>query len=298
MPDEKSAVTPLGIAVLLALAAGVFAVAMLRSSGASLDPALLRIRRSGEVRIGIANEAPYGYLDTDTGRVTGEAPEIARAIFSRMGIEHIEVVSTEFGSLIPGLKAGRFDVIAAGMYITPERCSQIAFSDPTYRIGEAFLVERGNPADLHAFEDVRRDPGTKLGVVAGAVELGYARALGLGDRHLVIYNDNVSALEGVRAGQVDAFACTVLTAENLLRRTGDDAVERAEPFEQPVIEGREQVGYGAFGFRKEDRALRAAFNRELQEFLGSAEHLELVRPFGFTERTLPRGATADRLCRS
>ncbi len=114
----------------------------------------------------------------------------------------------------------------------------------------------------------------------------------------MIYNDNVSALEGVRAGQVDAFACTVLTAQDLLRRARDDGVEIAEPFEQPVIDGREQVGYGAFGFRKGDRALRAAFNRELHGFLGSAAHLELVRPFGFGEATLPRGATAERLCRS
>jgi polar amino acid transport system substrate-binding protein len=35
-----------------------------------------------------------------------------------MGIHQIEVVTTDFGSLIPGLQAGRFDVIAAGMYRT------------------------------------------------------------------------------------------------------------------------------------------------------------------------------------
>ena len=30
----------------------------------------------------------------------------------------------------PETRAGRFDVIAAGMYITPERCKQVLFTDP------------------------------------------------------------------------------------------------------------------------------------------------------------------------
>ena len=32
------------------------------------------------------------------------------------------------GFVIPGLNAGRFDLIAAGLFITPERCEQVAFS--------------------------------------------------------------------------------------------------------------------------------------------------------------------------
>ena len=35
-----------------------------------------------------------------------------------MGINQVEGVLTEFGSLIPGLQARRFDIIAAGMYVT------------------------------------------------------------------------------------------------------------------------------------------------------------------------------------
>jgi len=56
------------------------------------------------------------------------------------------------------------------------------------------------------------------------------------------------------------------------------------------------VGYGAFGFRKDEDGLRAAFDRELADFIGSPAHRKLVRPFGFTEAALPGGATAARLC--
>ncbi len=291
MRREQPRVTWVGLAVLGVLALGTLGLCTARRR--ATKDTLAKIRATGVVRIGIANEAPYGYLDTERGVVTGEAPEIARVVFHRMGIDDIEVVSTDFGSLIPGLQAGRFDVIAAGMYITPERCTQIAFSDPTYRIGETFVVPHGNPRGLHGFGDLLRIHG-KLGVVGGAVELGYAKRLNVPEDQLVIYNDNVSALEGVRTGRSDAFACTLLTAQDLLGKNGD-GLAIASPFEQPVIDGKEVWGYGAFGFRRAGPLLRA-FDHQLHDLIGTPEHLALVRPFGFGEPTLPAGKTAAELC--
>lgn len=251
--------------------------------------------RAGPFRVAYANEAPYGYLDPATGRVTGEAPEIARVLLRRVGIEDVEMVVTEFGSLIPGLKAGRFDMVAAGMYITPERCREIAFSRPTYAIGEAFLVAGGNPLDLHSFEDVAAHGTARIGVMGGAVEHGYARALGVPEERIVIFPDYPSALAGLGTDRIDALAATDLTASDLLAKA-PVGIERAEPFRDPVIDGKPAIGYGAFGFRKEDAELVARIDAELERFLGTAEHLGLVRPFGFSEETLPGGMTAASLC--
>ena len=60
---------------------------------------------------------------------------------------------TEFGSLIPGLKAGRFDIIAAGMFVNPARCDEIAFSEPSYGIGQAMLVPDGQPEGHQRLRD-------------------------------------------------------------------------------------------------------------------------------------------------
>jgi polar amino acid transport system substrate-binding protein len=258
---------------------------------------LERIRQEGTVRLGYANEAPYAFYDGSAERLTGEAPEIARVVLGRMGIERIEGVLTEFGSLIPGLKAKRFDIIAAGMYITPKRCREIAFSNPTYGIGEAFIVKAGNPLNLHSFEDVAANPDARLGVVAGAVELNYASATGVPRDRVVILPDAPSAVEGVEADRVDAYAGTSLTIQDMLNKADSDQLERAEPFTDPVIEGRTVIGYGAFGFRKEDSALREEFNRQLKTFIGSEAHLALIKPYGFTRADLPGEYTADQLCR-
>lgn len=260
------------------------------------ETALERIQRTGVVTVGYANEAPYAYVDTASGQVTGEAPEVARKVFEKLGVERVEGVLTDFGSLIPGLQAGRFDLIAAGMYITPPRCEQIAFSEPTYCIGEAFVVTAGNPLELHSYDAVAAHPSATLGVVAGTVERGYARDLGIPEDRVVVFPDAPSAIAGVEAGRVDAYAGTSLTVSDLLAKRDSPQLERAEPFQQPRIDGEAVKGCGAFGFRSADQELVAAVNRELAAFLGSEEHQQLVRPFGFAAEELPGDATTERLC--
>ncbi len=257
---------------------------------------LEQARQSNKIRVGFANEAPYAYVDSSTNELTGEAPAIARVILKQLGVNEIEGVLTEFGSLIPGLQAKRFDIIAAGMYVLPERCKQVTFSNPTYGIGEAFLVKTGNPKDLHSYEGLAKHPDAVLGVVAGTVERGYARKTGIPDARVQVFPDAPSAVAGVAAGRIDAYAGTSLTIQDIVSKTTDGSVVRAVPFTDPVIDGKSVRGYGAFAFRQDDQALVDAFNRELATFIGSPEHRELVKPFGFTEQELPGDVTAVQLC--
>lgn len=281
--------------------AGIAGVALTPLAGGCRDDVALqmdtldRVRQEGRLRIGYANEAPYAYFDLAARRVTGEAPEIARTILADMNIREVDGVLAEFGALIPGLKARRFDVIAAGMYILPARCREIAFSNPTYRVGEAFMVAKGNPRELHGYDDVVRRTDIRLAVVAGAVQRSYARSTGVPDDRVIVFPDTVSAMEGVATGRADAYAATSATVNDLLAR-GSGKVERAEPFEELRINGEVVRGYGAFGFRKEDTALLAVFNELLSHLIGTPRHLEVVRSFGFTESEFPEGATAAALC--
>lgn len=287
-----------GAAVAFALLAGLLAGCVGDGGGPEGESTLDRVRRQGVVRVGYANEAPYAYVESASGELTGEAPEVARLVLARMaetGELEVEGVLAEFGALIPGLKAGRFDVIAAGMYVTPARCREIDFSNPTYCIGEGLLVEKGNPLGLHSYEDVR-ESGATVGVVAGAVELGYARAVGIPNDRIVIFPDPPSAVAGVQTGRVDAYAGTSLTVHDMLRKAGDPDLAAAEPFENPVIDGRVARGCGAFGFRPGDDAFREAFDRHLEEVLGSPEHLQLLDELGFPRETLPGESTAEELC--
>jgi len=274
--------------ILFALLAAT--VALLFAASASAQSTLEQAREQGFLRAGFANEAPFGYA-TSGGELTGESPEIAKHIAKEIGIGEVDGVLTEWASLLPGLNAGRFDIIAAGMFITPERCKEADFSNPTYKLGQAFLVQAGNPHDLHSYTDVKDNGDVKLGVMAGAVERGYARRMDVPDDQVVVLPDQAAMLSAVRSGRVDAAALTALSIQRMAEK-GGASVERAAPFETPDF----AVGYGAFAFRKDDDALREAFNRELADFIGSKAHLELVKQFGFTKQELPGDVTAEELC--
>jgi polar amino acid transport system substrate-binding protein len=267
-------------------------VTTLQALTVSAETTLEKARQQGYIRVGFANEAPFGYA-TPAGKLTGEAPEVAKAVLVRMGIAEVDGVLTEFGSLIPGLKAGRFDIIAAGMFITPKRCKQINFSEPSYGIGQALLVSTGNPKHLNTYADVAKQPDIKLAVMAGAVERDYAKAAGISPSQLVTLPDPPSMLAAVQAGRADAAALTALSIANLAAK--GDGVESTPPF--ATVAEKSVMGHGGFGFRNADSALLEAFNQHLQAFLGTQEHLDLVTPLGFGKGFLPTKSTAE-LCQS
>ncbi len=276
---------------ILRLASLSLVTAALATFPAHAQSTLEKIKSEGAIRVGFANEAPFGYA-TISGVLTGEAPETARAILSNIGDIQLEGVLTEFGSLIPGLQAGRFDMIAAGMFIRPNRCEQINFSNPTYGIGQAFLVKAGNPKGLHSYEDVANNDDATLTVVAGGVEREYASDANIPDDRVTVLPDFPTATASVQTGRADALALTSLSIQNIVDTADDPDLERASPFTDPPG----ARGFGGFGFRKDDPDLHAAFNAGLADFIGSAEHIEMMQGFGLTEAELPGDVTAEQLC--
>lgn len=247
------------------------------------DGALAEMFPDGTVRIGIANEVPYGYEGPD-GEATGEAPELARAILGELGVTNIEATVVEFGSLIPGLLADQYDMIAAGMFINPERAEQVIFSDPTYCGAAAFAVPEGNPLGLSDFQSVI-DSGATIGVLGGAAEEGYAVDSGVPDGQISRLGDTPSLVDALTSGRVDAF---VLTEVTVLAQVGDLAGFAATEGFIPVIDGVEQLGCGAFAFN--DQAFRDAFNDKLEEFQAEGRVLPIVEPFGFSETAVETAA--------
>ena len=258
---------------------------LVASFASQAETTLERIQSTGTVRIGYANEAPFAYTET-SGKVTGESPEIATKVFTAMGVKKVEPVLTEWGALIPGLRAGRFDVIAAGMYITPPRCQQVIFTDPHYQIPDTLLVKRGNPKNLHSYADVAKNPDVRLAIMSGTAELGYARAEGVSDEQIVQVPDTTAQLQAVRAGRGAALTMKGLAAK------GGDSVEAIADFKDDPA----HIGYGALAFRPEDKDLRDAVNQQLKKWLGSDEHLQTVKPFGFDKSNLTDKSAAE-LCK-
>ncbi|NDU73940.1 ectoine/hydroxyectoine ABC transporter substrate-binding protein EhuB [Actinomadura sp. DSM 109109] len=261
-----------------------------KAGGGTLEKA----KSSGTITVGFANEAPYGYTDK-SGKLTGEAPELARIIFKNLGIDEIKGVQVDFGGLIGGLNAKRFDAIAAGMFITPERCASAAFANPEYVAKSAFMVPEGNPKGLKAAEDPGKK-GAKVGVLTGAVEAGYAEKTGVKKGDIKTFADQASAYEGLKAGRIDCIWLTRISLADLLTKHKGEGFEVTDAF-TPVIDGKEQLGAGAFAFRKADSDLLNAWNGELAKLQQGGKLLPILQPFGFTQAEMPGpDDTAAKFC--
>ncbi|MPV38281.1 transporter substrate-binding domain-containing protein [Georgenia subflava] len=253
---------------------------------------LEQLQEDGTITVGFAGEAPYSFQEG--GELTGATVALHERIWGELGIDNVEGQQAEFGQLIQGLNAGRFDVIAAGMSILPERCEQASFSDPEFMYTTALMVEEGNPLGLSDMQSIADADGVQMAAMTGAIESTYADSLGL--ETLQVGNPQ-DGMDAVVNGRADVFALTGISLNWMADNNPDAPVEVTESF-VAVIDGEEQVGAGGTVFRDADTDLRDAYNEELAKIVGDeATYLEVVGDFGFTAEERPTGdLTTEQLC--
>lgn len=161
--------------------------------------ALAAIPHAGHAgpHVRIATEGAYlPWNGTDaSGKLIGFEVELAADLCRRIGAT-CEIVTQEWSGMIPGLIAGRYDVIMAGMSITDERKQLIDFAGPYATAPTAFaamsgsrllnVLPSGSPVDMAevdagegraigAMSEALR--GSMVGVQAGTVQAAMLMAL-------------------------------------------------------------------------------------------------------------------------
>jgi polar amino acid transport system substrate-binding protein len=246
------------------------------------------------IKIGIANEAPYGFADS-SGNTTGEAPEVARAVFKPLGIGTVQASVVPFDQLIPALNAKQFDVVAAGMNITPARCKAALFSNPDYSALTALLVPAGNPQGVRNLQDVAAK-NLQVAVLSAAVEKGYATEAGVPASQIQTLDTQDNMLRAVTTGRAYCAALTDISLKWLVKQNPGVGVEVTPGF-TPTANGKPVVSAGGFVFRQDDTSLRDAFNQQLATLHGNGQWLQIVTPFGFGPGNLPPAdLTTTNLC--
>lgn len=258
---------------------------------------LLEKGRAQGLTAGIANEQPYAYIDT-SGKTVGANVEILQAVLSQLGITRVDTPITEFGSLVPGLVAGRFDLIGAGLFINPARCKVIGYSNPVTRSGGAFIVKAGNPLKLHSLKDVATNGKARLATQPGSNQVQEAKDSGIAASNVVLFDKDTEALAALQADRVDVVYFPDAEVIGLLKKANSTTIERALPFDQlPDAEGKPTWNYHAYGLPKNDPAFTAAFNEQLAKLRASGQLLKILQKYGYTENELPAAdITAEQRC--
>ncbi|MCC6204090.1 MAG: ectoine/hydroxyectoine ABC transporter substrate-binding protein EhuB [Hyphomicrobiales bacterium] len=259
---------------------------------ATAETTLEKVKAAGFIRVGFPNQVPYAYAD-DKGQLTGVDADIARRVVERMGIPQMDGVLTEFSSLIPGLKAGRFDMVLA-MFVNPTRCAEVAFSEPAYSVGQGLIVASGNPKQIKSYDDLVSGE-VQIAVMAGAVQANNLKTLGVPEARIQSYPDMTGSVAAVTSGRADVFAISALAARRLSGMEGMSSVALVEGFPDPVVNGKPARGYDAFAMRKDDADLLEAFNKALAEVMSEPDFVDVLTSYGLTKDDIPNKKTAE-LC--
>lgn len=248
-----------------------------------------RIAKGQSIRIGFSDEVPGAYLGKN-GEPVGFVNVITLGILKKMGYEKIEPVQTEWGGLIPALQAGRSDIITGGMFILASRCQNVAFSEPIFKMADAFLVPKGNPKGLRNYDDVRKS-GATIVAAAGTANIENAKAAGVDPAKIMEVPGPTELLAAVRAGRADVGASTSVVVEQLATSAGGE-LEATDPAAMP----KNLFNWGAIAFRKEDQDFIPAFNAALKDYIGSEEMMKAVAEYGYTKALLPGDEKTKWIC--
>ena len=257
------------------------------ASGAASN-LLEQAKAQGFLRVGIANEPPYTQVGAD-GTVTGCEPDVLRAVCKRLGIGEVQGIITPYESMIPGLNANRWDVIAAGLFMKESRCAQVLYSEPVIVSTESFATPKGNPKGITSVAAILSDPSLRIAVLPGGFEEGVLKTSNVPASQQVKINDGRSGLEALKANRADAFMLPTLSLKALAK--DDSSFDISKP-----VDDAPRTGSGA-AFRQSDAAFHEAYNKELAAFKKTPEFAEILTKWGF-DASVVEGVTAQDLCKT
>jgi polar amino acid transport system substrate-binding protein len=105
------------------------------------------ISSKGTLTIGTdASYAPSEFIDTDGKTVVGFDADLAKAIGTVLGLK-VTMQNAPFGTLVEGVKTGKFDLGMSSFTINPDREAQVDMVS-YYSAGTSWAVAAGNPTGL------------------------------------------------------------------------------------------------------------------------------------------------------
>jgi polar amino acid transport system substrate-binding protein len=251
------------------------------------DARLQTLKEQGFATVVIGNEPPFTSIDA-SGKVSGAAPDVAREVFKKLGVGDIKAIVSEYGAMIPGLQAGRFDAITAGLYMKPERCAAVAYSQPVLCDGEGFILKKELADKITSFEGLAK-AGLKLGVLGGGSEEKYAVHAGVDRSNITIIPDGLSGVKMLQDGRIDVVSTTALAISSLAARVNDKTLTTVIPVQNTPI------SCDGAAFNKNDVKLRDAFDAELANLKKDGTFAKIVEPYGFSARAA-MSTTRQELC--
>ena len=204
----------------------LIATALVAVSGTAWTQDVVRLGTEGAY-------PPYNFIN-DAGEVAGFEREFGDELCKRAGLT-CSWTTNDWDSIIPNLQSGNYDVIVAGMSITPERQEIVDFSQPYLQPTPSAYLALSKDADLMS------------GPVAAQTSTIQAAFVAENGMQVVEFATPEETVAAVKNGE----AVAVLADSDYLKPIADESNG-----ELVLLDKTESIGGGVgMAFRKSDKEL-------------------------------------------
>lgn len=134
---------------------GVATTPRTSATASSTGLTLQEVKDKGVLTVGTEGTyKPFTYHeDGGSGALTGYDVEIINAVAGKLGVK-TKFEETQWDAIFAGLDAGRFDLIANQVSVTPERQAKYDFSEP-YTVSPGVVIVAKSNDSIHSLADLK-----------------------------------------------------------------------------------------------------------------------------------------------
>jgi polar amino acid transport system substrate-binding protein len=260
------------------------------SPGTSGNDLLSKVKKAGVINIGLANDPPASIINPD-GSVSGEGPVVVQMIMKKLGVAQVHGIVGTFGELVPGLQAGRWDMIGGVISVTKARCAVVQYTDPFQFNGMEIAWYSSNVSQAPTSIADVGTRGLTVGFNAGSAYIAIAKGLGVKDDKILQFPDTSALLEALKAKRIQV----------IISDTGSLLLSPAQlakyPFQHLDYPPDGPFIAGALAFRQTDTTIYDAFQKEFRAMKASGQFDQIAKQFQF--EGIPakyKDLTPDQVC--
>lgn len=229
------------------------------------------VQKAGKLTIGLDDSYPPMEFRDSKNNLVGFDVDLGYEIGKKLGVE-TEYTTTDFNGILLALTSSKFNMILSGMSITDKRKESIDFSDTYVMGGQVVAIKKGNTS-IKSLEDLK---GKVVACQLGSTGDTAATAME-GLKEIKRYDKITEAFQELSNERVDAVIMDAqVGGYYVAKKPGEYDVLKDVISEEPM----------GIGFKKEDKELRAAVQKALDELKADGTLSQLSQKwFGFDAYT-------------
>lgn len=202
--------------------------------------------------------APFESKNPD-GQLVGFDIDLGNAICAQLKVKCVWY-ETAFDSIIPALRAKKFDAVLSAMTVNEKRKENVAFTDRLYNSPNRLIAKK----DSGLLPTVESLKGKRVGIAQGTTQEAYAKAVWAPQGVILVSYTNQDVLyPDLISGRIDATLTDAAVADIGFLQTSNGT---GFAFAGDAVTDEKLLGEGiAIGLRKDDPELMQAINGALAE---------------------------------